>query len=119
MKYKILAIDLDGTLIYSSNYPYINSVNIQAIAVLCKFQCIGGQVIAWTCRTGEALDLAIDILGEYGLRFDAINKNTKEGRFSSSFSPKVFADMYIDNRAFPANIVGLDWKMVEKELFRE
>ena len=120
---KSIALDFDGTIAYTTKetYPYIQSVNIKAIEVMRKYKKAGGKVVLFTCRTDTDLEIAIECLREYGLNVDAVNEDLKEtvDEWSmiypdSSISPKVFVDVYIDDKAFPACRDGLNWDEIQK-----
>lgn len=127
LKYKIVAVDLDETLVYSvDSYPYIKEVNIEAIVALVKYKNAGGKIILWTLRTDEHLNLALEALSNAGLKWDAINTNLQESidawesKYPNmSYSPKICCDLFIDDRAYPANIIGINWKALEKELLKK
>ena len=126
MKYPIIAVDLDETLVYSGDsYPYIKEVNIEAIVALVKYKNAGGKIILWTLRTDEHLNLALEALSDNGLKWDAVNSNLQqsiddwESKYPNmTCSPKICCDLFIDDRAYPANIIGINWKALEKELCR-
>lgn len=128
LKYKIVALDFDGTIAYTTieTYPYIESVNYKAIEVMKKYKEAGGKIVLFTCRAGTDLDIAVECLREYGLKVDAVNEDLPQVvldwvqiRPESFISPKVFVDMYIDDRAFPACVDGIDWERIEKELLKK
>ena len=127
MKYPIIAVDLDETLIYSGDsYPYIQEVNTEAIIALVRYKNAGGKIILWTLRTDEHLNLALEALSNEGLRWDAINTNLQESiddwesKYPNmSYSPKICCDLFIDDRAYPANIIGINWKALEKEILKK
>lgn len=127
MKYPIIAVDLDETILYSRNsYPYIKEVNIEAIVALVKYKNAGGKIILWTLRTDEHLNLALEALSDAGLKWDAINTNLQESiddwesKYPNmSYSPKICCDLFIDDRAYPANIIGINWKALEKEILKK
>ena len=123
MKYKTIAVDLDGTVIQSSNYPYVDSVNLEAVSVLRRFKAMGGKIVIFTCRAGEGLDLALEALAHYGVEWDTVNKDTQEAIDNwlsqypnSPLSPKPWCDLYIDDKAWPCNLIGIDWKKVGEEI---
>lgn len=128
LKYKSIALDFDGTIAHSTpeTYPYIESVNFKAIEVMKKLKKAGGKIVLFTCRTDTDLDIAVECLLEYGLEVDAVNEDLQETvdawlKFQpeSSISPKVFVDMYIDDRAWPACRDGINWVELETELLKE
>ena len=104
MKYnsQIIAVDFDGTLCKNA-WPDIGEPNTFLIAYLLnRQQFYGDKLILWTCRTGERLQEAVDWCHKRGLKFDAVNDNVPEmvAKFDND-SRKIFADWYIDDRAFP------------------
>lgn len=128
LKYKSVALDFDGTVAYTTieTYPYIESVNYKAIEVMKKYKEAGGKIVLFTCRAGTDLDVAIECLREYGLEVDAVNEDLPQVVFDwvqiqpeSFISPKVFVDMYIDDRSFPACVDGINWERLEKELLKK
>ena len=90
-----------------------------------KYKKAGGKIVLFTCRTDTDLDIAIECLREYGLEVDAVNEDLKETvetwlemQPDSSISPKVFVDVYIDDRAWPAVVQGINWGELETELLK-
>ena len=117
---KIIAVDFDGTIDNGRWDPdpenCFYKINNKAIDVLTRFQKSGGIVILWTCRSGRFLKDAVIECKKRGLTFDAINTNhTSVYEWADTFnSPKIFAEMYIDDRnQFPS---GVDWKEIDKIL---
>lgn len=92
MRYKVIAVDFDGTICYDK-YPFNNGIDPKAVEV-CK---------------------------EAGLEFDAINSqapnHTKEFEKETGIkgcSPKVYADFYIDDHS---RLDGkVDWDRLDKEI---
>ena len=96
---KTYAVDFDGTL-HKGFYPYIAEPNVDLIKFLIKARQNGDKVILWTCREGEILEPAIAWCREQGLEFDAVNDNLPEFKlFYQNNVRKIFADVYIDDRA--------------------
>lgn len=102
---KIVAIDFDGTLVID-RYPDIGKPIYEMFDVCKKLKEAGVKLILWTSRDnvdGEyALDEAVKFCKSRGLEFDAVNENIKEvcalfGRDTR----KVYADLYIDDKAIP------------------
>lgn len=123
LRHKSVALDFDGTMAFTTpeTYPYIESVNYKAIEVMKKYKEAGGKIVLFTCRTDTDLDIAIECLREYGLEVDTVNEDLQETiddwykiQPDSSISPKVFVDVYIDDRSFPACRDGLNWDDIEK-----
>jgi len=113
----IVAVDFDGTLC-NGLWPYTDDMNLVGIYVLKEFKSKGGRVILWTCRTGQALQDAIDACASYGLHFDAVNENDPQHiehweaiHGKSEYSAKVYADLYIDDRAM-MTYEGVPWARI-------
>ncbi len=99
MNYQIIAVDFDGTLCYS-NWPELGEPNIELIEYLKSWKKQGNKLILWTCRAGDALDLAVDWCIEHDLSFDAINDNLPEiVELYGNNSRKITCDYYIDDKA--------------------
>ena len=100
----IIAIDFDDTITEPSPFPITGRVRPEAIKVIKKLQekyicCL------WTCRAGDYLTQAINILASHGITFDYVNCSPK-----STGSPKIVADYYIDDRAFGS---AINWREIE------
>lgn len=95
----IIAVDFDGTLCEAA-YPGVGKMNDDLIEALRLFQDAGARVVLWTNRCGGRLDDAVRACEMCGLEFDAVNVNLPEMiRFFGSDTRKIFADIYIDDRA--------------------
>jgi len=98
-KYTIYAVDFDGTLC-ESVWPGIGSPNTVLIRHLIKRRREGNKVILWTCRCGSRLEEAVSWCRNYDLEFDAVNENLSEMvKLFGNDSRKIFADVYIDDKA--------------------
>lgn len=97
MKNKIYAVDFDGTLC-DSIWPDCGEPIQFMIDAVKQLQNEGNKIILWTCRTGKALDDAVEWCKSQGLIFDAVNDNLPEiiEEFGSN-NRKVFANYYIDD----------------------
>ncbi|MGN0291785.1 MAG: hypothetical protein ACI4C5_07625 [Lachnospiraceae bacterium] len=107
-EYRIIAVDFDGTLC-TDCYPKIGIPNIYLIEMLKTLQEKGCCIILWTCRCAERLEEAKIWCEQFGLIFDKINENADEiiEKYGSD-SRKIYADVYIDDKAcFP-------WEKAEK-----
>ena len=108
MEPKIIAVDFDGTLCYSS-WPDTGEPNMPLIKQLRELKKCGIKLILWTCRAGEALDTAVSWCHEHDLTFDAINDNLPEivEKYGNN-SRKITCDYYIDDRArLPEGVLNL------------
>ena len=101
----VIAVDFDGTLC-GNEYPEIGPPNLELIKALIEAQKIRGHyIILWTCRRDEMLRKALDFCSEYGLEFDGVNNRPAAAPdiyatpAGTSKYRKVFADIYIDDRA--------------------
>jgi len=112
-KYKIAAIDFDGTIKPAEESNIYDSPCQECIDTLWDMKAAGWKLILWTCRAGRNLNRALKYLERYGLLelFDAINNNVQPVKFQTS--QKIIATVYIDDRmigGFPG------WETVRKEL---
>lgn len=90
----IIAVDYDGTLEAGGQ------INMALITRLREEQRRGNTVILWTCREGKSLLKAVQTLHESGFRPNFVNQNAPDGiRRMGHDSRKVFADIYIDDKA--------------------
>ncbi len=102
----IIAVDFDGTIV-EHKYPAIGKEIPYAIRTLKLFQKKGHKLILWTYRHGKELEEAVEFCENKGLHFHAINNNFDGENFDNSYSRKIYADIYIDDR----NLLGLpEWK---------
>lgn len=98
-KRDIIAVDFDGTLC-ENQWPEIGLPNTKLIKELIYRRKQGDKLILWTNRVDDKLENAVNWCKEQGLEFDAINDNLPEiVEFFGSNSRKVFANIYIDDRA--------------------
>ena len=101
MNHQIIAVDFDGTLCFSK-WPELGEPNLPLIKYLKAWRSQGNKLILWTCRAGEALDLAVSWCREQDLEFDAVNDNLPEViELYGNNSRKITCDYYIDDRAKP------------------
>jgi hydroxymethylpyrimidine pyrophosphatase-like HAD family hydrolase len=106
----IIAVDFDGTIV-EHRYPGIGEEVPDAINVLKKLIADGHVLILWTYRSGEELRQAVKHCKRNGLVFHAVNNNFEDEEFDLTYSRKIYADMYIDDR----NLLGLpDWNTTYK-----
>ena len=123
LKYPIIAVDYDETLTIDNDYPNAGNINMLAVHYCKEFKARGGLLILNTCRAGEPLNTALSALAKEGLTFDAVNANVQEqlDRWldtDTEISPKPFAHMYIDDRAFPNQNGRLNWGAIGIEMLR-
>ena len=106
----IIAVDFDGTIV-EHKFPDIGKEIPNAFKVLKLLKADGHILILWTYRAGEELQKAVKYCKRNGLEFHAINKNSDDEDFDFTYSRKIYADIYIDDR----NLLGLpDWNTIHK-----
>jgi hydroxymethylpyrimidine pyrophosphatase-like HAD family hydrolase len=108
----IIAVDFDGTLV-RHDFPRIGAEAPNAFKVLRKLQEGGHKLILLTMRSEKYLQDAVDFCMERGVRFWAVNSNPEQGSWTSS--PKVYAQLYIDDMALgvPLSDGVVDWAEVD------
>ena len=98
----VIAVDFDKTL-FNSHYPDVGEPNWDVINWCKQKQKEGHILILWTCRRRKNLKKAVKACESVGLKFDYINTHTKESLAMFGRSPpgsKIYADIYIDDRAY-------------------
>ncbi len=104
----IIAVDFDGTIV-RHKFPAIGKEIPYAIKTLKLIQQKGHKLILWTYRSGKELEEAVKFCEERGLIFHAVNNDFEGEEFDNTYSRKIYADMYIDDR----NILGIpDWEKI-------
>ena len=102
-----IAVDFDGTIV-EHRYPEIGKELPFATQTLRMLIEDRHKLILWSVREGKLLEEAVEWCRKRGVEFYAVNKDFPEEDLSKnqSFSRKIKADMWIDDR----NIGGLpDW----------
>lgn len=101
----IFAIDFDGTL-SKFKYPDIGEPVPNAIETCLTLQAEGHKLILYTMRDGKELQEAVDWCAERSLKFWGVNKNPAQHNWTTS--PKIDADLYIDDKAYGVPLFLLD-----------
>ncbi len=104
----IIAVDFDGTVV-SHRYPKIGELKEGAKEALVAFHEAGHKIIIWTCRTGQQERDVRSFLQENGIPFDTINNPIMGADMGTR---KVFADMYIDDKAVQFDDNWVDLKRI-------
>lgn len=111
-EYCVIAVDFDGTLAGDGVWPEVGEPNLVLIRQLKARRAAGDKLILWTCRSGEALEVAVAWAAQQGLKFDAVNDNLPEvvATYGNN-SRKISCDYYIDDKSvlpdnFPSVIVN-------------
>lgn len=114
-----IGLDFDGTCCTHA-YPNIGE-DIGAIEWLKKLSAMTGvKIVLNTMRDGEELVEAVDWLRDQGVRLYGINNNPDQNRWTTS--PKVHADVYVDDLALGVPLVRdqgrpyVDWSVVGPKL---
>ena len=107
----IIALDFDGTLADHA-FPEIGKPRTWLIEQAIEWRKGGDKIILWTCREDvniadhasyvprNYLTEAVEWCKKFGLEFDAINQQLEEiDDPMLKVSRKIFADIYIDDRA--------------------
>lgn len=115
----IVAVDFDGTLVDDA-YPEIGEPHKEIIAALIQIRRLGFKVILWTNRTlvknRDYLEEAVEFCKSQGLEFDAINENLPEAvALFGEDTRKIYADLYIDDKAANFNYLMQLYYYVSKE----
>lgn len=103
----VLAIDFDGTCV-KHEYPEIGAVVPNTKLVLDILQKRGHKLILWTCRWGEQLEDAKNVMDSLGIVFDAYNDDIEERKHVQS--RKIWADIYYDDKT-PGHMNWIDFLM--------
>lgn len=105
----IYAFDFDGTLAVT-DYPNIVRAKQEIVNWAKWLRNNGHQIILWTCREGEHLDIALEWCKEQGLEFDAVNDNLEERKCQwDNNCRKIYADYYIDDHNLFVEEVNCDY----------
>src|SRR5690606_16806237 len=108
----IIAVDFDGTIV-EHKYPALGKEIPFAIKTLKLFQKKGHKLILWTYRSGKELEEAVKFCEDRGLIFHAVNNNYDGEEFDNTYSRKIYADIYIDDR----NLLGIpEWEKLYQML---
>ena len=119
----VIAVDFDGTVVTHA-YPAIGA-DAGAESVLKELAGNGCRLILYTMRSGKHLDRAVEWFRERNIPLFAVNQNPTQREWTSS--PKVHADLYIDDAALgcPVKFVDgerfavVDWVRVREQLVKE
>jgi hypothetical protein len=124
----IICVDFDGTIV-DHRFPEIGAPVPGAIKWLKKLNKYGAKLILFTMRSDSslfksALSEALEYLRKEGVELYGVNENPTQK--SWTVSPKVNADVYVDDLAFGCPLIFpkgfnrpcVDWQEVGPELER-
>lgn len=95
MEKLVIAVDFDGTCV-THEYPEMGR-DIGAVPVLRELADAGHDIILHTMRDGDRLKEAANWFRWHRIPLYGINSNPAQKSWTSS--PKVYADIYIDDAA--------------------
>ena len=101
----VIAVDFDGTCV-EHNYPAIGMDVEGAVDVLRELNKHGHRIILNTMRSGQRLEAAVRWFRDRKIELWAVNRNPEQELWTSS--PKVYADIYIDDSALGCPIIFLE-----------
>ena len=114
-----IAVDFDGTCV-THEYPKVGK-DIGAVPVLKKLTDSGHKIILNTMRSGKELAAAIKWFIDNDIPLFGANENPTQKSWTTS--PKVYADLYIDDAALGCPLKKdpyisdrpyVDWNEIEK-----
>ena len=117
----VIAIDFDGTCVEHA-YPAIGIEAEGAVETLREINRCHHRLLLLTMRSGQRLEAAIRWFKQRDITLWQVNHNPEQSVWSSS--PKIYADIYIDDTALgcPVRYVEgshrgvVDWQRVRHEL---
>ncbi len=95
----VIAVDFDGTIV-ENEYPRMGKERPFAFYTLRALIEQGHLLILWTCRSGSLLDEAVELCRANGIEFYAVNASYPGQAHDDGASPKIDADIYIDDRNY-------------------
>ncbi|MBR5807056.1 MAG: HAD family hydrolase [Alistipes sp.] len=118
-----IAVDFDGTCV-THEYPYLGQ-DIGAVPVLRELAEQGHKLILYTMRSGKLEKEAIEWFKQNDIPLYAVNTNPSQKKWTKS--PKVHADVYIDDSALGVPLIHsmttsrpyVDWVKVREWLVAE
>ena len=119
----VIAIDFDG-MVVTHTYPEVGD-DVGAVPVLKELCNNGCRLILYTMRSGDLLDDAKAWFRKQGIPLYAVNENPRQQRWTKS--PKVHADLYIDDSALGCPIRFIDgarrpvadWVKIREQLVKD
>ncbi len=107
----IIAIDFDGTIV-DHKYPGIGATKPNVFNVLKRLLSEGHTLIIWTCRGGSELIAVYEWLKLRDMEDITVNVNAPYEQINFQPSPKIYADIYIDDRNLGS--MPEDWEEIYK-----
>ena len=101
----VIAVDFDGTCV-EHNYPAIGMDVEGAVEVLRELNKHGHRIILNTMRSSLRLEAAVRWFRDRKIELWAVNRNPEQEQWTTS--PKVYADIYIDDSALGCPLIFLE-----------
>lgn len=101
----IVAVDFDGTCV-EHEYPAVGMDVEGAVDVLRALNKRGHKIILFTMRSGAKLEAAIKWFRDRKIELWGVNENPEQKAWTTS--PKVYADIYIDDAALGCPVTFID-----------
>jgi predicted mannosyl-3-phosphoglycerate phosphatase (HAD superfamily) len=115
--YPYIAIDFDGTIV-EEMFPEIGDIKPHAVRVIKRIKESGRRIAIWTSRDESFYERVKDCLKVNGIPYDAFNEPFPEMKKQyKADSPKIYASLYIDDRAYGIKERNIDWLEVERYIF--
>lgn len=106
MKKLVIAIDFDGTIV-TDKYPDIGYLKRNAKEVINELYDQGHDIIINSCRQGKEEREMVEFLIDNEIKFTAVNENLSYRiEEYGNDCRKIGADVYIDDKAYPCNIMN-------------
>ena len=111
----IIAIDFDGTIV-DNDFPKIGNLKPGAKETINSWYEKGHKIIIWSCRSeDDTINAAEDFLKENGIKYHTFNDNVyRDDGFEPH--PKVFANLYIDDRGFRFTDEKYNWSYLQDKI---
>lgn len=117
--HKYIAIDYDGTIVDEGAFPEVGNYKTLAIVTIKRMIAEGYKVGIWTARGSvEQKELVMGALKEQGVDTEKLLFNEHFEYFLNKYesrSPKIYADVYIDDRAY--GVKKIDWIDIHYDFF--
>lgn len=114
MRPTVIAIDFDETIaMRDENFVPIKLIKGAKEVINWLHDDLGCTIIIWTCRGKKILNLAKKFLDKNDIHYDKINENADTTKFPTS--RKIYADIYIDDRALGTDS-PVNWSKIKSLL---
>ncbi len=109
----MLAVDFDGTMIENDCFPGVGEPLPFVVMWLQWYVRLGTKIVLHTCRTGEALAMAIEWCEYNGIELYGVNESPSYPADDDGPFVKPYVHMYIDDKGLGAPLYpggNIDWK---------